>query len=232
MFERYSICSSTELICERYAVDLPAFFKPIYNAAPSMLLPVIIMDQPEGLSRFYWGQPPEWTKNKSISEKLINVRLEQLEQKPVFQKKLNRKRCLVLADGLYAWRRTGKKSAIPYRLVLPNNDLFSMAGLWEDFEDESGKAMHTFSVITKPSQGKLLNYCDRLPFILSSESEKYWMNSATHTDELLKLINEEPQKEFEMYSVSTRINSKDVNDDKLILPTPPADQFGNLSLFD
>jgi hypothetical protein len=34
------------------------------------------------------------------------------------------------------------------------------------------------------------------------------------------------------YTVSPRINLPNANDPTLILPTPAADQFGNLTLFD
>ena len=232
MFERYTICSEKEIIEERFSIEINHAFKQIYNAAPSMLLPVIVMDQPTGLSTCYWGQPPGWTKKKSISEKLISVRSELIPQKPVFQKKLKNKRCLVPADGLYLWKKIGKKSAIPYRYILQNNDIFSMAGIWEDFEDEGGKSMHTFMLVTVPSKGKLQNFTDRLPMMLTREAEQMWLKSNALEEELLKPSNQIAQKDFEMYSVSPRVNSVENNEASLILPAPPADQFGNLSLFD
>ncbi|NJN42486.1 MAG: SOS response-associated peptidase [Flammeovirgaceae bacterium] len=62
MFERYSICSPKEMVMERFDIEIANTFKPVYNAGPSMLLPVIVMDHPNGFSKCYWGQPPGWTK--------------------------------------------------------------------------------------------------------------------------------------------------------------------------
>ncbi|NJN42485.1 MAG: SOS response-associated peptidase [Flammeovirgaceae bacterium] len=70
---------------------------------------------------------------------MISIRGELIPQKPVFKRKLKNRRCVVPADGLYFWKKTGKKSAIPYRFVFPDTTIFSMAGLWEEFEDEAGK---------------------------------------------------------------------------------------------
>ena len=232
MFERYSICAPKATLADRFGIEISENYKPIYNAGPSMPLPVIVADNPKGLSRCYWGQPPGWAKKKSLSEKLISAQAELIPQKPVFRKKLRNKRCLIPADSLYFWKKTGKKSAIPYRFVFPDTAIFSIAGLWEEFEDESGKATHTFMVLTKPSPGNLAHFSERWPFILSVEEEKIWLNVDTPEDELLQLISQNRDSDFEMYSVSSRINSLQENDAGLIKPMPPADQFGNLSLFD
>src|SRR5690606_9547141 len=97
------------------AVDVPDFFQPKYNAAPTQLLPLITSASPEGISTFYWGTSPEWSKNKTLSEKIINVRAELIQEKVSLRKSLMKGRCIVPADGFYAWKQAGKKTHIPYR---------------------------------------------------------------------------------------------------------------------
>ena len=51
---------------------------------------------------------------------LINTRAETVATKPFFKQAFRTKRCLVLADGFYEWKRTRK---VPYRTAIPAHDL-------------------------------------------------------------------------------------------------------------
>jgi putative SOS response-associated peptidase YedK len=123
-----------------------------YNAAPTQLLPVITHESPEGFSFFYWGSAPQWAKNKTLAERIINTRAELIQDKPVFKKSLMRSRCIIPADGFYAWKKVGKKTSIPWRFVLKSKKIASFAGIWEEYDDSEGQAYHTFTLITVGSQ--------------------------------------------------------------------------------
>lgn len=233
MCSRYSIIAKAEDIASRFAVDIPpAFYKPNYNAAPSQLLPVITSDSPQGLSLFYWGLPPERSKNRTITERIINLRAETIHEKPVFKKVLRSNRCLIPADGYYEWKRIGKKATIPYRVTRKDRALFAFAGIWEEFEDESGDSQHTFSVVTVPGNSLTAMIHERMPCILSREAEGLWLNSKTAEPNLLSLLIPYPADLLDLYTVSPRVNSIQYNDSLLIMPAPAADQHGNLTLFD
>jgi putative SOS response-associated peptidase YedK len=116
MIERYSITTSAKDIRERFSVDVPDYYKPHYNAAPTQLLPVITTGS-KGISLFYWGLPPDWAKNKSVSEKVINLKAESLREKPSLRKAMLKKRCIIPADGFYAWKKIGKKTMVPYTVM-------------------------------------------------------------------------------------------------------------------
>ena len=96
MIERYSITASPEKIEKRFGTDVLDTYSPNFNAAPTQLLPVITAASPQGISTFYWGTSPEWSKNKALSEKIINIRTEFIPEKPVLKKGLVKNRCLVL----------------------------------------------------------------------------------------------------------------------------------------
>src|SRR5688572_12774165 len=113
MIDRYSLTASPEVIRERFSVEVPEFYQPKFNAAPTHLLPVVTSTAASGLSLFYWGTSPEWSKNKVPSEKMINVRGESLDEKPALKRALRKNRCLIPADGFYCWKKVGKKTSIP-----------------------------------------------------------------------------------------------------------------------
>ena len=232
MIERYSLSASAEKLKERFSVEVPDFFKPRYNAAPTQLLPVITASAPEGISLFYWGQPPDWAKNKTPAEKIINVRTESISEKPAMKKAMMKSRCLIPADGFYAWKKVGKKTTIPYRFVLTTQELFSIAGLWEEFEDTDGNQIQTFTMLTTTANETVATVCDRMPVILEKSAEKKWLNEESTEGELLSIVTPYAASKMNHYPVSPRINSVGVDVPSLIIPTPPADQFGNLTLFD
>jgi putative SOS response-associated peptidase YedK len=232
MIERYSITVSADSIRERFSVDVPDFYKARYNAAPTHLLPVITSSSPRGVSLFYWGTSPEWSKNKLLSEKIINTRAEDFTEKTSLKKALRKTRCIIPADGFYAWKRVGKKTAIPYRFVLNSRDPFSFAGLWEEFEDTEGHEIQTFTLITTISNELVNLVQERMPVILTRQSEKLWLDSNSDEEGLLNLLTAYPAAAMNYYPVSPRISDSHTDVPSLIVPTPPADQHGNLTLFD
>lgn len=232
MIDRYSITASAAMISERFSVDVPEFYKAHYNASPTQLLPIITSASPHGVSLFYWGTAPEWAKNKTVSEKLINQRAEQFSEKPTLKKALRTHRCIIPADGFYGWKRVGKKTTIPYRFVVKGQGIFSFPGLWEEFEDTEGVQIQTFTLITVPANPVVTAVQERMPAILTAESERAWLDKDSTEEALMSIFSRGDSAELTYYPVSPRISQVEVDVPSLIVPTPPLDQHGNLTLFD
>ncbi|MGC1243495.1 MAG: SOS response-associated peptidase [Chryseosolibacter sp.] len=232
MIDRYSITASAKQISERFSVDVPEFYKEHYNASPTQLLPVITSASPEGVSLFYWGTAPDWAKNKTVSEKLINLRAEHFAEKPTLQKSMRTQRCIIPADGFYGWKKVGKKTSIPFRFVIKTKGIFSFPALWEEFEDTDGHQIQTFTIITVPADHIVNTVQERMPVILNRQTEKVWLDKESAEENLLEILSSKESTEINYYPVSPRISQMDVDVPSLIVPTPPADQHGNLTLFD
>src|SRR5438046_5005989 len=113
MCGRYSIAVEPALLEERFRAHfgraLSDAMKPRYNAAPSQMLPVILNSDPGQIVFSHWGIAPVWLSSLSKKDGLINVRFENLRDRPTFQKDLALRRCMVLADGFYEWKATKTK---------------------------------------------------------------------------------------------------------------------------
>ena len=232
MIGQYSITAAAAKIRERFTVDVPETYEPFFNASPTVLLPVITNTSPQGLSTFYWGTSPEWAKGKPLSEKIVNTYAEIIPDKGSLRKALMKNRCIIPADGFYAWKKTGKKTFVPYRFVCTNQEIFSFAGLWDEYEDTDGNEFHTFSIITVPSNKLVESIHERMPAILDRKTEAVWLNKESTENDLLQVLQAYPEESMNHYPVSPRINDKNINVPSLIIPTSPSDQFGNLTLFD
>ena len=229
MIDRYSLAATADQLQTFFSVDPHGLGKPRYNAAPAQLLPVVTLGSP-GLSHFYWGTAPEWSKNKPIGEKIINTRIEQIVERPTIRKQLKKQRCIVPADGFYGWKKIGKKTAVPYRFELKPRGLFAIAGTWDEYDDEEGNMIYTFVMITVPSAGIAAEISERMPAILTDEEMAVWMNAESTEEQLLECLH--PFNGIlETFSVSPKIADVKADDATMIIPAPPSDQFGNLTLF-
>ncbi|MCK4406251.1 MAG: SOS response-associated peptidase [Bacteroidales bacterium] len=218
MCGRFSFSPLTRIIEERFDIEVDeSNYKPSYNCAPSQNLAVISNVVPGKLSFFRWGLIPFWAKDPSIGNRLINARAETVTQKPSFKNSFQQKRCLVLSDGFYEWKKGEEKEKIPYRVFLKNDALFSMAGIWDTWKDAEGKPIHSFAIITTSPNNLMKNIHQRMPVILNKNDEKNWLEN-NNTDELSKLLEPYPSNEMTAYQISKLVNSPLNNSPEIIKP--------------
>ncbi|MBF8963014.1 SOS response-associated peptidase [Pontibacter sp. FD36] len=178
-----------------------------YNAAPSQSLPVVTIDKPDTIQYFSWGLQPFWAKDSKSIKRSINARAETLREKPSFRSLLKSKRCLVPADGFFEWQVT-PQGKVPHRILLKNEELFSFAGLWDEFIDKStGEILHTYTIITTDANDLVKPIHDRMPVILSPEAEELWLDEHETQDDLLSLLKPFEADKMKEYPVSTLVNS-------------------------
>src|SRR5438132_8724506 len=91
--------------------DLPKY-TPRFNVAPetSPNVPVIVRHKGGNECRLmHWGLIPSWAADPSIGNRMINARAETLMELPSFKPLVDRRRCIIPADGFYEWRKEGKR---------------------------------------------------------------------------------------------------------------------------
>jgi putative SOS response-associated peptidase YedK len=232
MVDRYSLTASAKTLADRFVVEVPEFYKPRFNIAPAQLLPVITSSGRQGLSWFYWGRPPQYARNKNLSEKIINLSVETLKEKPVLKKALLKNRCIIPADSLYGWKKLGKKTSIPHRFTVLDQEVFSFGGIWEEFEDEGGTILHTFSILTTEANELLAAAGEQMPVIFTKDQEEIWLSANATESALMNILVAYPAEKMTVYTVSPGISDPKNDFPSIIIPAPATDQHGNLTLFD
>ena len=174
-----------------------------------------------------WGLIPNWAKDDSIGSKLINARAETLLQKPSFQNLVPRKRCVVITDGYYEWKRTSSKS-IPFYIRHRENKLLPMAGLWDIWKNLSGDSIFSYTVITTTPAPDIEDIHHRMPVILKQDDINPWLqvHNTSIPDAMDLLMSYAGQ--LHSFQVSTLVNSPRNNRKECILPVEESD---SLSLF-
>lgn len=206
MCGRFSFSTSKEKIKKQLGpINTGENLKMNFNVAPTQEAYVITNEYPDRLDMLKWGLVPFWAKDTKNAGRLINARSEGIADKPSFRSPIRKRRCLVLADSFYEWKRHGKEK-IPYRIFPGNGDLLIMAGIWEVWN--KGEApLQTFSIITTEPNQEMQPIHNRMPVLLATrEEQQRWLDHLT-LDEVLELLKTPEDGLLTMYRVSTQVNS-------------------------
>lgn len=208
MCGRYTLTTPLDELVAVFDVPRPAFeYRPRYNIAPTQNAPVLARDDDGrrvGLLR--WGLIPFWADDPAIGNRMINARSETAASKPAFRAAFRSRRCLVLADGFFEWRKEGSGKQ-PYWIHRPGEEPFTMAGLWERWEPDEGDPVHTFTILTRDATEELRDLHDRMPVVLDGGRRDAWIDRERDPEELEALLGDPPEGEFEWHPVSTVVNS-------------------------
>src|SRR6516164_7860151 len=143
-----------------------------------------------------------------VGQGMINARSETLLEKPSFKDALKKRRCLIPANGFYEWQRDGKRK-IPMWIQLKTRQPFAFPGLWDCWIDqENGKKLFSFTIITTRANALLSRIHDRMPVIYDREMGRSWLEEPVSDPLVLSLILQPvPSERLEAYEVSTLVNS-------------------------
>jgi putative SOS response-associated peptidase YedK len=211
MCGRYVLYEIDE-IYEHFATEGFGELKPNYNAAPTHEMPVF---SNAGLSIMRWGLIPVWAKDEKMSYKLFNTRSESVFEKPMWKGIVKRNRCLIPANGFYEWKKTDD-GKIPQYIHLPDEKLFSFAGIWETWRHD-GKEWHTYSIMTTTPNKEMEPIHDRMPVIIDKSDYDMWLNADTE-DDINALLQPLTDGSLEMHEVSKDVNVVKNNSKELIGP--------------
>lgn len=209
--------------------------EPIYNAGPSMFLPVVIETGPDirEVKLMHWGLiSPRHGQGRPLPTP-INARAETLTEKPMFKRLVATRRCLVPATGFYEWRGSSKRKQ-PYYIHLTDQPLFALAGLWDDTRPEGAPDIvaGSFTIITTRPNSMMAEIHDRMPVILEPDEEAIWLSTDLMDPEaILPLLDAYPEDLMEAYPVSQAVNDVRNDTPELIERVPVARRPAQRPLF-
>ncbi len=217
MCGRYVLHTEIDKIAEYYDIDLIEGFdyEYRYNIAPSEPVLSLVNDGKRNkLGYLRWGLIPSWAKEKKIGYKMINARAETLGEKPAFKTLISRRRCVIIADSFYEWKKeNGGKQ--PYCIKLESGKLISFAGLWDRW-DHDGEIIHSCTIITTSPNDLMRKIHDRMPVILSKNDASIWLDRTIQDKTKLMSLLQPYQGEMQAYPISSLVNSPKNNSPELL----------------
>lgn len=228
MCGRFTLRTPMTVLIEHFQLDVDtarqlALFEPRYNIAPTQQVLIVRADANSGLrepAMLRWGLIPSWSKEPQSGPPMINARGESIAEKPSFRTAARRRRCLIPADGLYEWQKSGPGSTKkqPYYIHYSDHRPFAFAGLWEEWTAKDAPASEQLSIesctiVTTTASQALAELHDRMPVILEPSDYALWLDPTVQDAAKVQHLvepNDDPAIIFE--PISTHVN-KVANDD-------------------
>lgn len=211
--ERKGDLQAVDEILERLVpfTDLPLFHASGFGHPNILIYTDRSPDFPEVAT---WGLVPHWVKDEEQMKKTwnntLNARGETIFKKPSFKTSALHHRCIIYVDGFYEHHHFNK-STYPYYIHRKDGKPIALAGLYSEWENNSGGKQNTFSIVTTTGN-KLMTALHnnpklegpRMPVILPDELEDQWFMEIDNEQDrkpIEELIKEYPMGVLDAYTV-------------------------------
>jgi putative SOS response-associated peptidase YedK len=212
MFNRYSASKLREIraLGSRYAPghDFTKQWHPIYNISPKCAVPAVVKADEHPLRVMRWGT---WTAEGLIVSEMAGS----ISTKAVWKNALNSRRCLILADGFFAWETSGQKKLAHYLAVIVR-EVFPIAGLWLPANDDQPE--RCIMVTTEPN-ALVSPFEDRMPAILHDWDAIEWLGNQPVTAEAVdRMCQPYPAEKMTRWQSPPEVYSGDFQDPSVVRP--------------
>lgn len=195
----------------------PFPIEPRYNIAPTQQIAAVrnSAQQDRELVMLRWGLVPFWAKDPAIGNRMINARAESLAEKPAYRYAYRKRRCIILADGFYEWRKE-QNGKTPYYISLASGQPFGFAGLWEEWTNrEGGESLQTAAIVTTAATDLPATLHHRMPVVLVQRLADAWLAGQPN---VIDAVTANPP-EFQAWPVDRKVNNARNEGPELVLST-------------
>ncbi|MDR9418264.1 SOS response-associated peptidase [Gracilimonas sp.] len=215
--ERYVLEADKYIIEDAFGVssDSEAMYQPNYNVMPGHTMPIILQEgDNRNLVKSIWGLKP-----KSQDEELVEIPQEDVLEDDLLAGFVKSGPCIIPASGFYKWKET-VKDPLPFYLRVLTNEVAGFAGIYTEYEDDEGKPIHAFAVLTMKANALVEPLDDRMPVILQEKEYDVWLNG--DGEKLLKkgFSGDMLLPEMSVFRVPELVNDPSNNSKELIQPIP------------
>lgn len=183
-----------------------------FNIVPGQQAPVGLHRQgAREIANLRWGLLPRWKGHGGKRGPIIHTApVEAVPGTAQLRDAFKKQRCLVLADGCYAWRELKQ----PIWFHPEPRSVIAFAGVWS-VNDDDGVA--SFAVLTGPPL--VTRVRDAMPIVMPWRAFDPWLDPKVAPDRALALLAiGEPLPRWRADTVSTRMSSPQTDDASCIAP--------------
>ncbi|HEY5920854.1 MAG TPA: SOS response-associated peptidase family protein [Kofleriaceae bacterium] len=187
---------------------------PRFNIAPGQQAPVALVrddTQERVIEQLRWGLLPRWRGHGGKRGSLVHAApLEAVAGTPLLRDSFKNQRCLVLADGCYAWRELKQPIWFhpePRRIV-------AFAGVWNVNDDDG---LPSFALLLGPPL--VTRVKDPMAIVIAPEVFDAWLDPKLDVDEATELlVGAAHPVGWRTDPVTTRMASAQHDDERCIQP--------------
>jgi putative SOS response-associated peptidase YedK len=187
--------------------------RPRYNVCPGEPVATIVQHGADRrLGALRWGLGPRAQ---------INVRSETAARRAPSGEALRRRRCAVVADGFYEWKKEDGTRR-PHFFRLASGQPFAFAALWSR-EGGPSSAPGT-AILTRDADDVVRPVHSRMPVILVPDALDRWLDGSLHDPAAIESLLRLPHEPLVGHPVSTLVNSGRNDSPECIRPDGASDR--------
>ena len=193
-----------------------------YHIAPDQLAPVVRLVRTAdgsgagsaGMSRelayLRWGLLPRWRGHGGTRGPMIHAAPhEAIPATPMLREAFRKQRCLIVADGCYAWNALKQ----PVWFHPEPRRVIAFAGLWAVNADDG---VESFAMIT--GEPLVTRVTEPMPIVIAEEDYDRWLDPGVSSEEASQLCAPRPLAGWRADIVTTWMASAIHDDPKCIEP--------------
>lgn len=215
MLNLYTVATRPDALSNLLHVPLHDTVKPIYQARPGMLLPIVLNQNNQPIIvNARWGYETEPRMMPTYAVRMDNI----LTQAP-FNRWIHTQRCLVPANCFFgrASNVSPSDDSDIFLIRLLTSRLFCMGGLYTTEQNAQGKISYRFTLLTTESADILRLLMDQMPVVMLQDHLHTWLN-AEHLIDIMHLADRAGDHWFDYYAVDHDIITPGNNRRDLLKP--------------
>jgi len=176
MVERYTLTSLDE-IATTFGAAVPDGCVPRFNIAAMQMAPIRTA---KAIVTARWGLLPPWRGHGGKRDPhVVHAPVDAIDQVPLLRNAFKSQRCLVIADGFFAWRRGGKKPLPAWIHPAPDRPqarsrLVAFAGVAATHRDDGHPS---FAIIVGPASPPAAGFEPTMPVVIPAEAYTAWLTA-------------------------------------------------------
>ncbi|MEY2399088.1 MAG: hypothetical protein QOJ00_2262, partial [Actinomycetota bacterium] len=171
-----------------------------------------------------------------IGNRMINLRAETVTDKPAFRKLLEKRRCIVPADGFYEWQAVeghapagagGKKpTKQPFYITSADGGPLAFAALWDRWTPPELRGhddvdpLRTVTLITGEPNELVAKIHNRMVVCLPEDKWDAWLDPNVHADEAAAMLVPLPADQMQARPVVKLVSNVKNEGPELLEPLP------------
>lgn len=184
-----------------------------FNISPGQDAPACVSkpgDSSHAIQPLRFGLLPRWKGHGGKRGPLVHAApLEAVAGTPLLRDSFKKQRCLVLADGCFAWRELKQ----PIWFHPEPRRVIAFAGVWSTSDDDG---IASFAILL--GQPLVTRVHGAMPIVLSPSDYDVWLDPKVAADRAVEACVLPAVSDWRADAVSTRMSSAQFDDERCIAP--------------
>lgn len=188
-----------------------------FNISPSQSAPACLtVHGSHVIESLRFGLLPRWKGHGGVRGPLVHAApLEAVPGTPLLRDAAKKQRCLVLADGCFAWRELKQ----PIWFHPEPRHVIAFAGVWATSDDDG---VASFAILLGPPLTTRVH--DAMPIVMAPRNYEAWLDTKVPIDRAIELCLSPPLDQWRTDAVSPRMSSAQYDDERCIAPVSNPNQ--------